>query len=260
MKFGMPTLIEFNSVEENINLCKELGLDFVELNMNMSYCLPSNNDIENINKLTHDNNIELTMHFPEEIDFGTPFDIMKVANIKLFEELCVYGSKLNVKKINVHLLPGTVITLPHKKMFAYEKNCGLFFNNLTHSFKEIVDIANKLNVEICIENTSVPEFLRNAFEILTNIDHLAFTYDIGHDAKANYYVESIYKKLGKKVTHMHFHDYDGKTDHQALFKGNINLLEKLNMAKANNMTVVIEVKSKEALKQSAEELKIRNLI
>jgi len=31
----MPTLIEYPSLEQNLSLCSELGLDFVELNMNM---------------------------------------------------------------------------------------------------------------------------------------------------------------------------------------------------------------------------------
>ena len=34
MQYGMPTLIENKTLAENISLCKELGLDFIELNMN----------------------------------------------------------------------------------------------------------------------------------------------------------------------------------------------------------------------------------
>jgi len=29
--WGMPTLIELDDIEANINLCKSLGLDFIEL-------------------------------------------------------------------------------------------------------------------------------------------------------------------------------------------------------------------------------------
>jgi len=35
MQYGMPTLIETNSIEECAALCKELHLDFIELNMNL---------------------------------------------------------------------------------------------------------------------------------------------------------------------------------------------------------------------------------
>ena len=34
MQFGMPTLIENRRLEDNVALCNELGLQFVELNMN----------------------------------------------------------------------------------------------------------------------------------------------------------------------------------------------------------------------------------
>lgn len=35
MQFGMPTMIETKSIESYALLCHELGLDFVELNMNI---------------------------------------------------------------------------------------------------------------------------------------------------------------------------------------------------------------------------------
>ena len=34
MQFGMPTLIENKTLEDNIALCSRLGLKFIELNMN----------------------------------------------------------------------------------------------------------------------------------------------------------------------------------------------------------------------------------
>jgi hypothetical protein len=33
--FGMPVLIEFPALEQNLKLCAELKLDFIELNMNL---------------------------------------------------------------------------------------------------------------------------------------------------------------------------------------------------------------------------------
>ncbi len=33
-QFGMPTLIENRTLEDNIALCKELGLSFIELKKN----------------------------------------------------------------------------------------------------------------------------------------------------------------------------------------------------------------------------------
>ena len=53
MKLGMPILYEFNSIKENIDLAKSLGLDFVELNLNFGYCrdeLESNKEIIDLMK------------------------------------------------------------------------------------------------------------------------------------------------------------------------------------------------------------------
>ena len=36
LEFGMPTLIENKTLEDNIALCKQLGLSFIELNSNSS--------------------------------------------------------------------------------------------------------------------------------------------------------------------------------------------------------------------------------
>ena len=38
MKLGMPQLYEYEKVEDNLILADELGLDFVELNLNFAYC------------------------------------------------------------------------------------------------------------------------------------------------------------------------------------------------------------------------------
>ena len=35
---GMPQLYEYDNIEDNLKLAKELGLDFIELNLNFGYC------------------------------------------------------------------------------------------------------------------------------------------------------------------------------------------------------------------------------
>lgn len=35
LQFGMPALIEIENLEDTMKLCRELGLSFVELNMNL---------------------------------------------------------------------------------------------------------------------------------------------------------------------------------------------------------------------------------
>ena len=71
MKLGMPILFEYDSIEENINLAKELNLDFIELNLNFGYCryeLEHNKELKNKLK---EASLETTIHFYDEADMAS---------------------------------------------------------------------------------------------------------------------------------------------------------------------------------------------
>lgn len=57
VQFGMPTLIEHRNLEETVMLCKELGLEFIELNMNLPQyqieCLENTDEFLKIAKHFH---------------------------------------------------------------------------------------------------------------------------------------------------------------------------------------------------------------
>jgi hypothetical protein len=48
MQFGMPTMTETKSIEPCVELCYELGLDFVELNMNLPEYQVERLDVERL--------------------------------------------------------------------------------------------------------------------------------------------------------------------------------------------------------------------
>ncbi len=258
--FGMPTLIELISIEGNVKLCKNLGLQFVEINMNMPYCFPEYNEIEKLKKLKKKYNVSFTMHFPEEIDFGTFYKETQDANISLFKRYIEYGAQFGVEKVNIHLLPGTYVSLPDRKIYLYEKYFNKYLENLRKSLSKIIKIAAIYKIKVYIENAEVPKFLEKIFLNLKSTPGLYFTYDIGHDAVGNYNVEKLYYTLGDKVKHMHLHDYNNFKCHQILFNGKLNLYEKLNFAKKNEMSIVVEVKTIKALEISVDNLKNRNLM
>ncbi len=63
MDFGMPTLIENKNLEETVMLCKELGLQFIELNMNFPmYQVPCLEETDYLNELARKNGIYFTIH------------------------------------------------------------------------------------------------------------------------------------------------------------------------------------------------------
>ena len=59
MLFGMPTLIETETLTDCVQLCKALGLDFIELNMNLPAYQADVLDIEQLNRIRNTQNIFL---------------------------------------------------------------------------------------------------------------------------------------------------------------------------------------------------------
>ena len=71
ISYGMPQLIELNQIEENVQLCSQLGLDFIELNCNLPFCQPETMNVQYLNLLKSQYTIPFTLHLPETIlDLG----------------------------------------------------------------------------------------------------------------------------------------------------------------------------------------------
>ena len=71
MQFGMPTLIENKTLEENIALCKDLGLDFIELNMNFpEYQADVLEDTARLIALAEKAGIYYTIHLDENLNIA----------------------------------------------------------------------------------------------------------------------------------------------------------------------------------------------
>jgi sugar phosphate isomerase/epimerase len=256
-KLGMPTLIEFNSIEENINLCSGLDLDFIELNMNLPYCMPQNNNINNLKKIIDASNLEFTMHFPEEVDFAAFYPSIRTANNELFKELSNFGLELGIKKINIHIISGVYFSLPSHKAWIYEINKDKFINNLIDSVKEISNISNQYDIKLCVENTAFPDFIKDAFIMLSRLENVYFTWDVGHDAKDNYRASNFYANNENKIEHMHLHDCDGAKDHLSLYDGIIDINSKIEFARSHNLSTVVEVKTSDSLRKSIYVLKTK---
>ncbi len=68
VNYGMPTLIETSTLEDCAKLCAELGLDFIELNMNLpQYQLPKI-DVEYFKSIADKYGIYYTIHLDENLN------------------------------------------------------------------------------------------------------------------------------------------------------------------------------------------------
>ncbi|MGO1468610.1 MAG: sugar phosphate isomerase/epimerase family protein [Tissierella sp.] len=261
-KIGMPALVECSSLNELVDLCLELKLDFIELNMNLPY-----NFIENINpqilkKITKETNVEFTMHMPDEADLGTFYESVRKGFVELFLDTLDWSFESGAKLLNLHIIEGAKMTLPDKKVYIYDQYCKEYLDKFIRSIKILSKRAEKYDVTLAIENSSNfgKTYIQKVLDKSIQYPNVKLTWDTGHDAVSDFRDRKYLMKNTEKIAHMHFHDARGKNDHQIPFDGDLNINELVSFARKNEIGMLIEVKTKDALKRSVEILRNKNII
>jgi sugar phosphate isomerase/epimerase len=257
MKLGMPTLVEHKSITENVQLCNKLGLDFIELNMNLPICIPENLSYSELRSYKEQYGLDFTIHLPEEIDLSSFHRSIRKGHLERCKQAMEWANLAGIKTLNMHLNNGIYFTLPQTKVWINEHYESEFLELIYDSYLELYHLAKTFEVDLCIENTGnfhVP-FIRKALDKLNVFHNFYLTWDVGHDAKAGFSEESIFTHFNNRIKHMHLHDYNGKSDHQSLYTGIVPINKRLNFAQKNDLSVVIEIKTSESLAESVAELK-----
>lgn len=251
MLWGIPTLIENYSIEESINLCKELNFNFIELNMNLPQYQLENLDINKLNTLKNENNIFFTIHLDENLNISDFNNYVSDAYLKTVLDTIEIAKKLSAKTINMHLSKGVYFTLPDKKVYLFEQYKENYLKSIT-SFRDTVEIKLKnTDIKICIENTNgYTDFQIEAIDILLQSPVFALTFDIGHSHCVGNIDERFIIERENKLFHLHLHDAQNNKDHLALGTGDIDIERYINLAKKHNCTIVLETKTVKALKES----------
>lgn len=251
MRIGIPTLVEYDSVKENAELCKKYGLDFIELNMDLPYCYPENLDLKSIRE---EYNLDFTIHLSEKIDVADSYCPVRKFNLNLIKQFIDWGEINGIKKYNVHLDRGVYFTLSKKKLYIYEKYKEKYEKDINDSFKELSDYAVKNDVYICFENTKMTDYIMRSFKELANYPNLCCTLDVGHDAKNGNYANELFLN-NPTLKHMHLHDYNGTKNHEELGTGTVDIGYYLNYCLEHDLDVVIEVKEVPELESSIKYIK-----
>jgi len=269
LHFGMPTLIELNSLKENIELCKKLKLNFIELNMNIPLFsvlgIEDENNfelkkiIEELNFYQKEFGIYFTIHLDENFNFADSNIYIKNAYLKTLKAVIKNSKKINCPIINMHLNKGIYFTLPTEKVFLFEKYKEEFNNSLEEFIKFCNCEISDSNIFISIENTDGwTEFEKKSIEKILMNKNFSLTFDIGHSQAIGNIDQDFILKNKSKLKHFHIHDGTlpnaatkqfGK-NHLQLGTGNINLKEKIYLAKETNSRCVIETKTVESLVES----------
>lgn len=269
LHFGMPTLIELNSLKENVELCKKLKLNFIELNMNIPLFsvlgIEDENNfelkkiIEELNFYQKEFGIYFTIHLDENFNFADSNIYIKNAYLKTLKAVIKNSKKINCPIINMHLNKGIYFTLPTEKVFLFEKYKEEFNNFLEEFIKFCNCEISDSNIFISIENTDGwTDFEKKSIEKILENKNFAITFDIGHSQAIGNIDQDFILKNKSKLKHFHVHDGTlpnaatkqfGK-NHLQLGTGNINLKEKIYLAKETNSRCVIETKTVGSLVES----------
>ena len=244
MLLGMPQLYEFDTIEENLILCKDLGLDFVELNLNFGYCR-AEMEAKTVCDLLKKYNLQATLHFYDEADFGS-YDEVVEAYLILLDRYASLG-KGYIKQINVHNIPGPVVTISGVKNYIYEKEYDVYIKRLINNFKRAEEICKRNDINMVIENTdNIPAYMKRTYKDLYD-NGFRFCYDSGHDGLSYDIIYEINEELNLPFDEFHIHDGTRKKCHLALGDGEIDIKKFKDLAIKNNAFVVIEVKQKSDL-------------
>ncbi|MBI0584475.1 MAG: sugar phosphate isomerase/epimerase [Methanomassiliicoccus sp.] len=254
---GMPALIEMPGLPGLVDLCQELELSFIELNMNMPENCPESLDPMEVRDVTRSTGIEFTLHSPDELDLGSLHPTVREGHLGRMREALGWCAQAGVKVLNMHVSPGIYFTLPDRKVWIYERYVDQFTSNLWTAYKEMLPLARASGVDICTENVNnfdLP-FVAQAIDELCCMDSFFLTWDVGHDARSGFREQEVLLRHEDRVRHMHLHDYNGKSDHQVPGTGMIDIPGMIAFARRRDFRVLVEVKNVAALRESARAVK-----
>ncbi len=256
MKLGMPALVEYTSLNQLIELCMKLKLNFIELNMNLPYNFIQNLNPRELKAITKETNIEFTMHMPDDADLGSFYDSVRQGYVQLFSEALDWAKEAGIELLNLHIIEGGKMTLPDKKVYIYDQYSDEFTGNFTKSIETLSRKAQENKVFLAIENSSNfgKKYIQKTLDKALTYPNIKLTWDTGHDAVSNFTDKEYLLANKDHIAHMHLHDAIGNKDHQVLYQGELDINELLHFAKSTSIKALIEVKTESALIESINKL------
>ncbi len=251
-KYGMPTMIETDTLVRCAEVCRDLGLDFVELNINFPQYVLHKLNADELNALAAAYGIGYTIHLDDEMSVADFNPYVAEGYCRTVVEAVELAKKIGAKKLNMHMSRGAKYTLPDRVVYFFEAYEDDYLAQMRR-FRDACEAAiGDSGIRICVENTAgfLP-FQRRAVELLLESPVFGLTFDIGHNYCSGNADEAWILDHVDRLHHFHIHDArNGKQDHQALGTGELDVRRYLAIAEENDCSVVLETKTVESLRDS----------
>lgn len=216
----MPTLIELPEIDDCAGLCRELGLQFIELNMNLPQYQVNTIDLVKFKEIAAKHKIYYTIHLDENLNVSDFNPFVSEAYRHTVRETIKMARYLDIPVLNMHLSKGVYFTLPDRKVFLFDVYRERYLQSICAFRNECEKAVDPTNMKICIENSNgYADFQRLALDRLLESPVFALTFDIGHNHGTGHVDESTLLNHRDKLHHFHFHDAAGRKDHLALGTG-----------------------------------------
>jgi len=258
MRFGMPSLIEIQSLEATASCCRALGLCFVELNMNLPEYQANRLDAARLRQVAEAHGLYFTLHLDENLNPCDFNERVAAAYTQTVLQTIEIAKAASIPVLNMHLHAGVWFTLPDRKTFLFDEYELAYLQKLREFRNACEKAVGGADIKICIENsdgyTHAP-FLQKGLGTLLESPAFALTLDVGHNAATGFADEKIIAERIHRLHHMHLHDAKEKRNHFALGQGTLEIERYLKLAQEQNCRVVLEVKTEEGLRQSVDWLR-----
>ena len=253
LRFGMPTLIETATIEECAALCREVELEFIEMNMNLPQYQVESMDERHLKQVAGDYGIAYTIHLDENLAPADFSPTVAAAYRKVAVDTVEFAKKMEIPVLNMHLVQGVYFTLPHEKVYLYDKYRDYYRDNMLRFRDDVSRAAEGSGVRVCIENWhGYTDYQIPVLDELLQSPAFGLTFDVGHNHCKKGQDEPVILTRIEKLFHMHLHDVkDGTKDHQALGTGELDIFKYLALAKERDVSVVVETKTVDGLRESA---------
>ena len=253
MRFGMPTLIETNTIEECAALCKDAGLSFIEMNMNLPQYQVQTMDAAHLKAVAREYGIGYTIHLDENMNVADFNPDVAAAYRNSVVQTIDLAKRLEIPVLNMHMIYGVYFTMPDRKVYLFEQYREDYRDNMLRYRDACQQAIGDSGIRVCIENWHGYRLWQlGILDEMLESPAFGLTYDVGHNHCIGGADEPhIFARLSK-LHHMHLHDVrDGTKDHQALGTGELDIHKYLNLAKERDCSVVVETKTIAGLKESA---------
>jgi len=265
MQFGMPTLIENHTLEENAALCEALGLRFIELNMNFpEYQVDRLEQTDELVRIAEQHHLYYTVHLDENLNIADFNPLVTKAYLETVRRTILaakallplrdrYGDPAQPLTLNMHMHHGIYITLPDRKVQMYERNFETYMQSFAVFRSLCEEWIGDSSIMMAVENTDgFRDYEKKMIAYLLESKKFGLTWDIGHSKAIREADVSFLMEHQDKLIHFHIHDgtETPPRNHLALGDGEIDLDARLKLAAERNARCVLETKTINALKQS----------